>query len=900
VNFSWTDNLLYFIGLIPAFALFIFATAVSKLRGLTIQPPKFQLKKPDELPPYLKKLYADAVSQLTPLGFKIQHCQASKSVIASDNSVHWSLILVQPDTSVIAEISPATTFLDMPGYEVNFWSFAPDGTTLLTANGRGYTILTEIPGVTIHDPHVLSLHQQYDTHIEERREWSSSTNYQTPNPVEYCKLQQKLMAGYFENLQQEKSIKATRDSLYRLSLLTCIKLLPGYSKGIRQAKKLLNIRFNSKLKNKLTGTATKAQSSADYPVETDLMAHVKMRNANLRDVNGITSKTILVIATLLVTYAGLGISVSINSVLIFCGVFLLHELGHMLAMIVFRHRDTQTLCVPLLGLAKNDKSKMIANWKQVVIHLMGPLPGIFGAFALLYINKLSPVSWVYEAAIIMLLINYLHLLPFMSLDGGRIMRLTIMERFPFGKVLFPLLSSAIFALGGHYFGEPAFWALSMLIVASIPFGMREMAILRMIKKQLRELSSKNQSVKDLYSLDETNKLARAFHALKHKKFRKLNFVKKFNLVKAVEGLLRQPRHSNNFVSFVFIMVYVSALVLPPAAFFLTDVANYKETKINMAYRGKAFKNDEESQLNRAKSQEQKFNLLVKFAQNELNKNDLPKAFSYLERAESIYGNLNDDNTLAVLFENYSQYYSQANQLDDSYVYMDKAIGLRKKFAKHDYYQMAKDYRTLSNILFKMQKNGESEHYLKTALSYALKISELKQCDMITKISGQLLDWYYTEDRQEEAQQLLTALVKKFDTREESIKNYINQFVYEEHGWLHAAKNNEKAALEEFDKALQLAEQTATRLNAKKPDRREEAKLLLYKAAVYYKEGYNDFSKIQFSNAEEIVKENSFDSIKQYIDEYTASSLPVNNSKNNIHRESKRWQLISDAYDQIKS
>jgi len=195
VEFGWSNNLLYFIGIIPALGLFILASSTSKLLGLIIQIPKIQLKKADELPPYLKKLYADAVKQLTPLGFKIQHCQVSKPVMATDSSVNWSLILVHPQTSVIADISPATTFLDMPGYEVNFWSFAPDGTCLLTANGRGYTVLTEIPGVTVHDPHVLSLHQQYDTHLEERREWCSSSNFQTPDPVEYCKLQLKIMTG---------------------------------------------------------------------------------------------------------------------------------------------------------------------------------------------------------------------------------------------------------------------------------------------------------------------------------------------------------------------------------------------------------------------------------------------------------------------------------------------------------------------------------------------------------------------------------------------------------------------------------------------------------------------------------------------------------------------------------
>lgn len=899
MDFSWSDNLLYFIGLIPALAAFIFATSIAKLLGFTIQQPKIQLKKPDDLPPYLKKLYGDAVQQLTPLGFRIQHCQASKQVIATDNSIQWSLILVHPETSVIAEISPATTFLDMPGYEVNFWSFAPDGTTLLTANGRGYTIFTEIPGVTVHDPHVLSLHQQYDTHIEERREWCSTSNYQTPNPVDYCKMQIKLMAGYFDNLKQEGSLKKTGEHTYRLSILKAIKSINRYAKGVRQARKILNNRFKSKLKNKLTGTATKAQSSSEYPVETDLIAHIKMRNASQREVVGLTAKVLLVVSTLVATYIGLGINITINSFLILCGVILLHELGHMLAMIAFRYRDPQILCVPLLGLAKNDKSGVVANWKQVIIQLMGPLPGIIGAFALLALNKHFPIPWIYETAVVMLLLNYLHLLPYMSLDGGRIMRLTVMENFPAGKLLFPLMSAGIFGLAGYYIGEPAFWALSMIMVASIPFGMREMAVLRVVRKELKELIKSNKSVKDLYSLDETNKMARAFQALKHRKFRKLTFIKKFALVKSLEGLFRQPAHSNNYASFAFLLVYLSALVLPPAAIFMTDISTYQEQKFNLAHRGKAAVNDEEAKIRKAKTHEERFNLLVRYARNEMENKNFKKAFSYLERAESTYGNINKDKTLAVLFENYSDYYALTKEYNDAYIYMDKAIGLRKK-SSNDNYQLAKNYNALSVILFKQQKNSESEHYLKKALSYSLKINDIKQCDVITKIAGQLLDWYYTEGRSTEAQQLLSALVDKFKNRDEPVRNYINKFVFAEYGWLHAAKNNEKAALEKFDQALELAEQTAIQINAQNPDRREEAKILLYKAAVYYKEGYNDFSKIQFNNAEEIARENSIGSIKKYIDENVSLTVPVKANKNNIRREAKRWKLISDAYSKTHS
>ena len=900
LDFGWTDNFLYFLGIIPAIFFLFFVTSISKLLGISIQQPKIQLKKAEDLPQFLKKLYADAVTQLTPLGFKIQHCQVSKDLIAIDNSVKWSLVLSHPETNVLAEISPATTFLDMPGYEVNFWSFAPDGNALLTVNGRGYTILAEIPGVTIHDPHVLSLHQQYDTHLEERREWSSSTNYQAPNPLDYGKLQQRLLKGYFDNLKEEGSLKPQGESQFRLSFIKCLKLLPGYIKGIRNAKKLLNTRFKSKLKNKLTGTASKAQSSFEYPVETDLMANIKMRSAYKRDASGLFAKIMLVIAALLVTYIGLGVDIKAHSFLILLSVFLVHELGHLLAMIFFSYRDPQVICVPLLGLSANKPRQAIANWKQVIVHLMGPLPGIVAGIALLLINKQFPVDWIYETAVVMLVVNYLHLLPYMSLDGGRIMRLTVMDRFPMGKIMFPLVSSAIFSAGGYFFVEPVFWALAMLTAASIPFGMREIAILRLVRKQVKELKNKNGKITDLYSLDETNRMARAFNALKHKKFRKLDFVKKYSLVRALDGLFLQPKHSNGYTSFGFVCVYLCILTLTPAAFLLTDLSTFESRQVSLVHLGKTAKNDEESKIRRAKTHKERFNLLVKFADRELDNNNLQKAFDYLERAESTYGNINRDLELAILFEKYSRYYSLADGLDDSFQYMDKAISLRKKAKNPDNYQLAKNYVGLSSISLRQQKNGQSEQYLQKALFHSLKIDDVKQCHIITKVSGQLLDWYYTEDRNEEASQLLQNLIKKFETRDSPIKNYITKFVFEEHGWLYAANNNEKAALEKFDEALELAEKTSEKLGSDKPDRREEAKLLLYKAAVYFKEGYKDFSRIQFDNAELIAKENSYRSIEQYINEYSKAAAPVNTNKNNIHRESKRWKLISDAYTQINS
>ena len=896
---AWVTNFLIFVTFAVAAILAVFVSEINQLLGFRIQRPKFQLKKGDDLPTYLKKLYADAAKQLTPLGFKIQHCQLSQDIVAQAAGPKWSLVLTHPETNVFAEISPASTSLDMPGYEVNFWSIAPDGNALLTMNGRGHTVMSEIPGVTVHDPMVQSLHQQYDIHLEERREWSSTTNYQSLNPAAYVTSQQKLMEGYFNNLQQERGLKKKGDSYYRLSLLKCLMMVFPYFRGELRARKLLKARFKSKLKNKLQGTASKALSSADYPVESDILAFKRLSTVHERHLPNLFARFMLIAVTWLVAYFVLGLTFTYHSLLILLGAILLHELGHILAMIVFRFRDLQILCVPLFGWSKSTNNNSAAKWKQVMVYLMGPLPGIILGIALIVVNKNSQFPLIYESAVILLLLNYLHLLPYMSLDGGRIMRLIVMERFPMSKLLFPLANGALFAAGGYFLGEPVFWALAMMIVASIPFGMRQSAVLRALRKLLKEQRKKDQNAREFHSLDINNKLARVFLALKKPRFRKLNFLMKYNLVRSLNGVIDQPKKSSSLSSLGLLVIYLAALLVTPQAALLVAQQTGQTPQITSKYLGVMVKNDLESRIARAKLPQQRFDLLLKGADEALSDNDLSKTKDYLKRAETTYEKINDNDSLARLWRRYAVYHLRNNEMDNATQYQQKAIAIYQRNPKKHNFQLAVAYEELSQIQFQQQFNFDSEVSLQKALSFAIKSKNPKEWYMITKLSGQLLDWYYLEDRQADAQKLLSSLMSKFEEQNEPAKNYVARFVYEELGWLHAAANDEKAAMEKFDKALALAQKYSSQLKSKRPDRHEETKLILAKAAVYYKEGYNDFSKIQFNNAAELAKENSFHSIEQYIDKYRPEKLSIE-LKKDYRREAKRWKLITEAFNKTHS
>jgi Zn-dependent protease/tetratricopeptide (TPR) repeat protein len=610
----------------------------------------------------------------------------------------------------------------------------------------------------------------------------------------------------------------------------------------------------------------------------------------------------LVGATWFIIYFVLGLQFSHNSLLILLGVILLHELGHILAMLIFRYRDMQILSVPLFGWADpagKRSTKGVAKWKQVIVYLMGPVPGIVIGLAMIVVNKNIQFPLMYEAAAVLVLFNYLHMLPFMSLDGGRIMRLVAMERFPFSKLLFPLASGGLFAAGGYYLGEPVFWALCMIIIASIPFGVRQSAVLRAVHKVMKDQRKKDPNARDFHSLDTNNKLARIFLALKRPRFRKLNFLLKYQLVQALDGIVHQPQKSSGATSLVLLGVYLAALVLTPQAILVTAQQNGQTPELQSTYWGQKAKTDLESRISRAATPQQRFTLLINAADNAMVNGQFSKAAGYLKRAGSTQRHINNDSTLAHLSFSYAGFHLQNNQLDDAVRYQQKAIALYEKKPKAHYFQLAKSYEQLSEIQLKQQQNYDSEASLQKALSFAIKTRKPEQWYMITKLSGRLLDWYYLEERQGDANRLLNSLMSRFKQNETPLKDYVARFVYEEMGWLHAAANDEKAAMDKFDKALALSEKYASQQKNKQSDGRETTKLLLAKAAVYYKEGYNDFSRIQFSNAEDAARESSFVSLEQYIDKYAPKNLSVE-LKNDYHREAKRWKLITDAYRKTHS
>jgi hypothetical protein len=126
-----------------------------------------------------------------------------------------------------------------------------------------------------------------------------------------------------------------------------------------------------------------------------------------------------------------------------------HEAGHALGMRLFGFRDVRMFFIPFFGAAVSGRPRGAAAWKEAVVSLLGPIPGIILGLALLFLMRRQPTPLTVTTTQSLLFLNVFNLLPFGFLDGGRFIERVIFSRHRVLQVGFQgigLLALGLFAL----------------------------------------------------------------------------------------------------------------------------------------------------------------------------------------------------------------------------------------------------------------------------------------------------------------------------------------------------------------------------------------------------------------------------------------------------------------------
>ncbi len=106
--------------------------------------------------------------------------------------------------------------------------------------------------------------------------------------------------------------------------------------------------------------------------------------------------------------------------LVFAGI-LIHEVGHLLAMLLLRCRVEQ-LELRLSGLSMAYTEGRLSYGKDALIALAGPLANLLAAVVLGLCCQLRPTQGMYLAIGVQVLLAGFNLLPALPMDGGRVLQ----------------------------------------------------------------------------------------------------------------------------------------------------------------------------------------------------------------------------------------------------------------------------------------------------------------------------------------------------------------------------------------------------------------------------------------------------------------------------------------------
>jgi Zn-dependent protease len=163
-------------------------------------------------------------------------------------------------------------------------------------------------------------------------------------------------------------------------------------------------------------------------------------------------------------------------------VLFLHECGHLLAMRLFRYKDTRILFVPFLGALTSGTPQGFSRGKETLISLAGPAFGLLtGLLFLAAYRFLDQDIWL-QLASFSFILNGLNLLPIAPLDGGRVVETLVTSRQGALDLGYRALSVALFIAGAIQFRDYALGIMAYFSAILIRSAVAENRALRSIRK----------------------------------------------------------------------------------------------------------------------------------------------------------------------------------------------------------------------------------------------------------------------------------------------------------------------------------------------------------------------------------------------------------------------------------
>lgn len=202
-----------------------------------------------------------------------------------------------------------------------------------------------------------------------------------------------------------------------------------------------------------------------------------------------TSSLVFVVLLLVFLVGAFGSLRSVSGMLLITAAILVHEAGHALGMRAFGFRDVSMFFIPFFGAAVSGRPRGAAAWKEAVVSLLGPLPGIVAGLVLLFlaIREPHPDPLQFRIVEVLLLLNAFNLLPFGFLDGGQFFQRVLFSRHRVLEVAFQAVGYVLLGLLAVKGSMPMLGLFAVLAMFGLPGRWRTLGAAARLRKQHPDL-----------------------------------------------------------------------------------------------------------------------------------------------------------------------------------------------------------------------------------------------------------------------------------------------------------------------------------------------------------------------------------------------------------------------------
>lgn len=381
------------------------------------------------------------LDELRDLGFELMWSGTMERGLSARLDPIAVAYLQHRDEPVMATVTFCASLLSI--YPVQFVSEDAQGRLLITQNRLGFMGLSGSDEALVKDVYLPALAD----HLAAHRERLDPAAQPLMQPAAIRRMAER-MAGRAEawfDLQRQRGQLVSGGDGWHYGLMPAIRIAWAMMRVRRQLLRPYQSRV------------TRGQHQASFLAQCYLFNEQLLSSRPARH----NVKAAVLVLSMGLTLVLWGWAFDWVQALALMAILLVHEGGHALAMRWFGWKDMSMFFVPFMGAMVTGRPASIAAWKQAIVLLAGPMPGLLAGAAYLYFVPPVPdaaIDWQ-RVASLAVAINLFNLLPLSPLDGGQLIDGIVFRRWPRMRMGFVWMSWLAFLAMAIYTKQPVFWGL---------------------------------------------------------------------------------------------------------------------------------------------------------------------------------------------------------------------------------------------------------------------------------------------------------------------------------------------------------------------------------------------------------------------------------------------------------